>query len=939
MTGKHPSGVEAVRDGVVAQAIPEAETIPREDVPRTITAAQLEEELVQRLLRENPELGEDVARRNADEVLNDALARAIEGEADLLVSSDKAAELEGQLADLYTRLAAAENIEAYLTDFAQVQAKALQIDRIRAAMKDIAAMQRYIASVLREGPSPNLTNAERATYDAIAQVLRNIGHVDASQVPLSNDETLTPEQRERYANAPAGTGNTLHDWAMRADLARYILRLHRKQLGFKVPKQPATQPANTGRVKLAPSLDEEAQAKLVSDLIENDKTRPEPLPSSELNPFQRKLQAGWLALRASLEKFWLQMQTADGLEETGLWQSTFLTPLTQGREHFYELQEATKAERSEISQMLDEVRARHPAPIHGTALGRPVTGEELVAIALNWGAEGNREAIRQGALMVSGQRRQLTDTEVEAMLQQLYEDDWRVVQKIWDLFAGYHNDLKALKQTLDAQAGLSTNEATELGFVKAKPFVITGKSGQEFHLRGGYYPLMYEQLQKEEMVLADDAQGDPIPMPLYERAWGGARVDINLDPYSFQQVLEHVHRSLSFSHIRRHLQSILRDPKMETHIAQTQGVERLRHWRRMLIELDLGERPPTDWVSKASRFVRHNGTLAYLAFNLSTAAVQMTGFAASLARLGREDMYNATVFVANDFSGARNLMQEKSVTMRARGITWLREHYEMASTRSVLDRTPGIAQLRKYGFAPIVWMQTIVDTITWYGGYHKALRRGDSDAEAVRYADRTVVETQSSAETEFLSPLQRGTELEKMLVMFGSFGLAMHNMNVAKFRQARVQWTDGQMNEAVWDMGTYALIVAFLPAIAETLLRDGLDEPEDVWRVIAGEPVAYALTGIPLARDAASSWVGGYQYGGPSPFVAMRDFISLPASFQDGGPSLKSMISVGGWLAGLPASQYKRTIDAVDGFYTDRLGPLDLALETAGLKGLTIEDQ
>ena len=121
-------------------------------------------------------------------------------------------------------------------------------------------------------------------------------------------------------------------------------------------------------------------------------------------------------------------------------------------------------------------------------IGTSMTKSNMIAMALNWGNEGNRRAVLEGYGW--------SQEQAQAVLNKLTESEWQMVQNIWDLVDSYWPEIAQLQKDL---TGLAP-EKVERTPVET-PFGV---------LPGGYYPLKYDpetsfmQFKRDESVNTQD---------------------------------------------------------------------------------------------------------------------------------------------------------------------------------------------------------------------------------------------------------------------------------------------------------------------------------------------------------------------------------------------------------------------------------------------------
>src|SRR5690606_34841082 len=121
-------------------------------------------------------------------------------------------------------------------------------------------------------------------------------------------------------------------------------------------------------------------------------------------------------------------------------------------------------------------------------IGQAMSRAEILSLALNWGNAGNREAILDQRDTAG--RRMLDAAQVGAILSRLDERDWKFVQDVWDHLDSYWPAIAAAERR---RTGLAPEK------VPPAPFSVRTADGREIVLRGGYFPLGYDNATVKTM--------------------------------------------------------------------------------------------------------------------------------------------------------------------------------------------------------------------------------------------------------------------------------------------------------------------------------------------------------------------------------------------------------------------------------------------------------
>ena len=114
-------------------------------------------------------------------------------------------------------------------------------------------------------------------------------------------------------------------------------------------------------------------------------------------------------------------------------------------------------------------RMHRPSRVAGVRF--PLSHWSAIALALNWGSEANRQAVRAGGT--------LNEVEIAALLTLLDKRDWDFVQSVWDHIDGFWPQVAAAHRR---RSGTDP--------IKVEPATVTTRFGA---YRGGAYPLAFER--------------------------------------------------------------------------------------------------------------------------------------------------------------------------------------------------------------------------------------------------------------------------------------------------------------------------------------------------------------------------------------------------------------------------------------------------------------
>lgn len=552
--------------------------------------------------------------------------------------------------------------------------------------------------------------------------------------------------------------------------------------------------------------------------------------------------------------------------------------------------------------------------IPGTKLR--LTTEQRVSLALNWGhAEGRRRILRQLEDENMDQR------DVQAVIDSLDAKDWKLVNDLVGIINSYWSDVAALEQRM---TGLAPEK------VKALPIHTKDHGWQP----GGYYPLKYDAAKSkrggdaavkaalEDNLKTAGARGMTRRSHTKMRVEDvkGLVVDLSLD-VAGKHLVEVIH-DLTHREMNRDQIALLKDGQpIADAIIKKWGVGALKQLVETAGAIATRDITPSTAASRLVALFRRGNTAATFTFQLTSALMNLTGIASSIARVGPLRLLSAMASVTKNaatLEWAGTWVQNKSDMMRIRGGNNVREVSE--ALREV-GRLSGVQKTIRLGYLPMQKVVQLVDTITWIAAYRQAMdaefNKGKTEEEAdklaVAVADQTVLDTQGSGRIGDLSAIQRGGELSKLLTMFYGYFNVQANLIGEQIGLAReeggLQWLKSATT--ILMIGPVATILTNL--IKAALRGDERDEdPKEMARRMALEQLGTAAGMLVLVRELSGGIESGFGYGGPASFSVIGNATKLIQEVKQGDLTgiTKGLISTVGSLTGLPSRVANQAVDA-----------------------------
>ena len=602
----------------------------------------------------------------------------------------------------------------------------------------------------------------------------------------------------------------------------------------------------------------------------------------------------------------------DDGKDNGAFFRHFILPLKQAADR-----EATMtAEAAEKLYAVLQPLAKHTGRLKGMleqkrdyqGLGR-LTREQLFAVALNMGNAGNLQRLLDG----SGWH--LAD--VERAVSTLTAEEWHAVQGVWDLLESYRPQIAALERRMTG---------VEPDWVEARPFKIMSADGVEVELRGGYYPAKYDleadgAAEKNEASTEALAQAGAAGLAAAtRRTFTKQRADqvkgrpLRLSlTVAYDAVNEIIH-DLTHREAVADANRLLNSHTLDTLIRQHYGAAAKRQLTEAVKDIAAGNSGAAQALDTISARLRQNVSVAGLGFNVTSAAMQLTGIVPAMTRLGAGYTAKAMMtYFAHPVASTRGA-NELSEMMANRTRTRFRELNEVANS---VNGSDGI--IRRYAYWMMMRMQQIVDTIVWHGAMMKAQDAGMAQEDAVQVADQTVLDTQGGGQAKDLSALERGGATTKLFTVFYSY------MNTALNMGAATAMTERNKGKMAAHLLLQWVVPTALTALFKSLLTPG-DDDDDLAKKLAKEQISFMLGMFVGGRELAQLGdiaTGGkfYGYNGPSGVRPIADTYKLAQQARQGefdkGLATATINLLGSGF-GLPSAQINRTIKGAEALNKDK---------------------
>ena len=478
---------------------------------------------------------------------------------------------------------------------------------------------------------------------------------------------------------------------------------------------------------------------------------------------------------------------------------------------------------------------------------RLLTKEQIMCMALTAGTESgykrvlDNEPVGQEFKSLQIRERVVADL-FNDVLKELDKRDWATITKVWNLMGAHYEDESGVKER---------TTGIPLGKLAHRSFSVTGKDGNTYQLRGGYYPVVYDSDQSvrtsdlEEMdTLKSMAPG--VARMGQGKGFTKSRATTVTDrplSLSFDVIGnkggEMMHY-IAFRETALDVNRIINDRKFTKAVVDSMGMEEYKALRDWASDIWQAPKEGKEWYDRLVRRLRTRTTAAVLMYRTSTMLLNVANAPLMMMYCGVDNFVSAF----KDFythpeqnlrlvNGLSPFMAKRSERMD----TNLRE--AMESQNKKLHASKLTQAIMGNGFKLIGMTDNMFAYPLWYSEYRKTLNQeiqlGHDNETAQRNAiaagDRAVVRVIGSGEMKDLSKAQKGGEMAKALTMFYTFQNALYNMAANKYyaglqaaeRAGKTGWRRYASRQFMAPMAHYLLLGVMVNSAIEMGIRGAME--------------------------------------------------------------------------------------------------------------------
>lgn len=588
-----------------------------------------------------------------------------------------------------------------------------------------------------------------------------------------------------------------------------------------------------------------------------------------------------------------------------------------------------------------EKREFYSKPIKILSLGESLSKNEILAIAANMGNPHNRKALEKSA------RYPLSEGILEEILSHVTDKDADYLQAVIDSIDLLWEPAAAAEREINGVVPPK---------VEAVPWTLP--SGRV--MKGGYFPLMFDP---ELDVRSADHHARAIGDGLMPQGGGSSMTKVGAMKARKSSGKLTV-RTDFHAILQKHVNSMAKDiawrgtivradrqlrkiaPELKRVLGEPFFKEMRSFLKRQATPIREGDQGPPEFIIKAARRARSGLGLSVMAWRLTQAAIQWSGFVTAIPRVGASNIawgwadVTSTIWNWDRITHYRELIPE----LRDRAETFDRDAQQEMLRLKPIDPARPFSSLdtvqafsANVGYTLLGMIDTVTSTAVAAGAMRQAMSgqvegilANDLDA-AVRYAGKIIDRTQGSGGSVNAPRMLDGGEMMKLLTPMMSFVNAQTQQAVVYAALGRRQMGDKLAPRSVipgvprdaarfLSFWLWAYLMESLLSEGTRYLINGLlgpDEPDEeaFFNTVLTRTVMGPLGGVPLIREVET--IGkGFKPDTPLSTLAVTAYnatlkpaLDIAEGDYDGEKHIRALATGVTYATGLPS---KQALDAME---------------------------
>ena len=502
---------------------------------------------------------------------------------------------------------------------------------------------------------------------------------------------------------------------------------------------------------------------------------------------------------------------------------------------------------------------------------RNLTKEQVIALALNWGTERNRQRAMETA--------KVAEVEMEKSFQEILTDkDWEFIIRTWDHINSFFTERSKVQEELYGNP-LKKEEGIT--------FTIGGRT-----IVGQYYPIVYNP--EVNASISDKEVEDIAKTMVSSNAILGtgmsatkSRLDVVKDKsllLDFDVISNAITESINHITMRKAVTDVNRlvaNREFQNYIVEKFGMNSYQFLRTWVRDNWKDEAAKMDDVGKILMFLKHNATTAIMAGRASVAIQNALNIPVAVYRIGAGNVLRAVNHAGVGFYGhgtetydnTRDFVMEKSIFMRERIQTLDKDLKKGLSIQGkglrINDKNIGGYKFEKgaeirdeinnMGFRLLTETDFALSVPVWKFAYDQKVAELQSkeglstewiNQQAIEAGDRAIRDIFGSGDTKDAASIQRSrNQWVQLFVPFYSYANTLYNIIAESWYIGKDKGDWMPFARVLW-WGIISQAIGM--TIYKAMTNGDDDDPESIAKSFAEEFVQQGTMGIPLVRDIAT---------------------------------------------------------------------------------------
>lgn len=502
---------------------------------------------------------------------------------------------------------------------------------------------------------------------------------------------------------------------------------------------------------------------------------------------------------------------------------------------------------------------------------RNLTKEQVIALALNWGTERNRQRAMETA--------KVTEVEMEKAFQEILTDkDWEFIIRTWDHINSFFTERSKVQEELYGNP-LKKEEGIT--------FTIGGRT-----IVGQYYPIVYNP--EVNASISDKEVEDIAKTMVSSNAILGtgmsatkSRLDVVKDKsllLDFDVISNAITESINHITMRKAVTDVNRlvaNREFQNYIVEKFGMNSYQFLRTWVRDNWKDEAAKMDDVGKILMFLKHNATMAIMAGRASVAIQNALNIPVAVYRIGAGNVIRAVNHAGVGFYGhgtetynnTRDFVMEQSIFMRERIQTLDKDLKKGLTIQGkglrINDKNIGGYKFEKgaeirdeinnMGFRLLTETDFALSVPVWKFAYDQKIAELQSkegvstewiNQQAIEAGDRAVRDIFGSGDVKDAASIQRSrNQWVQLFVPFYSYANTLYNIIAESWYIGKDKGDWMPFARVLW-WGIISQAIGM--TIYKAMTNGDDDDPESIAKSFAEEFVQQGTMGIPLVRDIAT---------------------------------------------------------------------------------------